>query len=275
VLRDAIAAACFEFGVRTVDWPAPTYCWPPNEDADVAGQLCAIVEAWVRAADDHERHRLAGPLRGPQQTSVSLDGVLVGATAGEITEYDLDTPTTDHDLSRGEGRGEYAPIQRRLNYDGATRTRIGDPIPAAAPFVYPGFLRPDGKAVAVTVRDGVAVWNIDPERLADAACELADRNPHRQGVADIPRRTWRLSQHVPPNEHLAIAGENSTRGAVARLACRAYDFHTVSERLTPCLRDARSGRAAGAPHLSAESMRCIGTTTGRSSTPSLAMRDFR
>lgn len=176
VLRDAIAAACFEFGVRTVDWPAPTYCWPPNEDADVAGQLCAIVEAWVRAADDHERHRLAGPLRGPQQTSVSLDGVLVGATAGEITEYDLDTPTTDHDLSRGEGRGEYAPIQRRLNYDGATRTRIGDPIPAAAPFVYPGFLRPDGKAVAVTVRDGVAVWNIDLERLADAACELADRN---------------------------------------------------------------------------------------------------
>ena len=70
-------------------------------------------------------------------------------------------------------------------YDVATRTRIGDPITAAAPVVYPGFLRPDGKGAAVTVRDGVAIWDIDPEHLADAACELADRN-----LTDIEWRTY-------------------------------------------------------------------------------------
>ena len=133
--------------------------------------------------------RIAGPLRGPFPTSVSLDGVLVGASAGEITQYDVDTlrPIATFPGARGEvntlqfSADSTTLLATSLDqtvsiYDVATRTRIGDPIAAAAPFVYPGFLRPDGKAVAVTVRDGVAVWYIDPERLADAACELADRN---------------------------------------------------------------------------------------------------
>jgi WD40 repeat protein len=120
---------------------------------------------------------------------VSLDGVLVGASAGEITEYDLDTlrPVATFPGARGEVNTlQFSKDSTRLIatsldqtvsiYDVATRTRIGDPIPAAAPFVYPGFMRPDGKAIAVTVRDGVALWNIDPKRLAEAACELADRN---------------------------------------------------------------------------------------------------
>jgi DNA-binding beta-propeller fold protein YncE len=47
-------------------------------------------------------------------------------------------------------------------YDIATGTRIGDPIPTDAPFSYPGFVRPDGDAVAVTTRQGVAVRDIDP-----------------------------------------------------------------------------------------------------------------
>lgn len=61
-------------------------------------------------------------------------------------------------------------------YDIATGTRIGDPIPTDAPFSYPGFVRPDGDAVAVTTRQGVAVWDIDPAHLAQAACRLAGRN---------------------------------------------------------------------------------------------------
>jgi hypothetical protein len=40
----------------------------------------------------------------------------------------------------------------------------------------PGFVRPDGRAVAVTDRNGVAVWDLAPDRLADAACQLAGRN---------------------------------------------------------------------------------------------------
>ena len=133
--------------------------------------------------------RLAGPLRGPFLTSVSLDGVLVGASAGAITQYDLGTlrPIATFPGARGEvntlqfSADSTTLLATSLDqtvsiYDVATRTRIGDPIAAAAPFVYPGFLRPDGEAVAVTVRNGVAVWHIDPKRLAEAACELADRN---------------------------------------------------------------------------------------------------
>jgi DNA-binding SARP family transcriptional activator/WD40 repeat protein len=133
--------------------------------------------------------RLAGPLRGPGQTSVSLDGVLVGATAGEITEYDLDTlrPIASFPGARGEVNTlQFSADSKTLLatsldqtvsiYDVATRTRIGDPIVAGAPFVYPGFLRPDGNAAAITVRNGIAIWDIDPKHLAEAACALADRN---------------------------------------------------------------------------------------------------
>ena len=37
-------------------------------------------------------------------------------------------------------------------------------------------MRPDGMAVAVTDPGGVAVWDITPDRIADAACRLARRN---------------------------------------------------------------------------------------------------
>jgi DNA-binding beta-propeller fold protein YncE len=133
--------------------------------------------------------RLAGPLRGPGVTSVSLDGALVGAAAGDVTQYDLDTlkPIAAFPGARGEvntlqfSTDSATLVATSLDqtvsiYDVATRTRIGDPLPTEAPFVYPGFLRPDGKAVAVTVRNGIAIWDIDSAHLAVAACALAGRN---------------------------------------------------------------------------------------------------
>ena len=61
-------------------------------------------------------------------------------------------------------------------YDVATRTRIGDVIPTFSPFIGPGSLRPDGKEIAVNQRNGVVLWDIDRERLAEAACRVAGRN---------------------------------------------------------------------------------------------------
>jgi WD40 repeat protein len=120
---------------------------------------------------------------------VSPDGTLVGAAAGDITQYDLDTlrPLATFPGARGEVNTlQFSADSKTLLatsldqtasiYDVRTRRRIGDPIVASAPFVYPAFLRPDGRAVAVTVRDGIAVWDIDPDHLARAACALADRN---------------------------------------------------------------------------------------------------
>jgi DNA-binding SARP family transcriptional activator/WD40 repeat protein len=133
--------------------------------------------------------RLADPLVGPQLTSVSLDGILVGAAGGTITTYDLETlePIATLPGARGEVNTlqfshDSAVLLATSNdqtvsiYDVASGTRLGDPIPTAAPFIYPGWLHPNGHTLAVTVREGVAVWNIEPEHLVAAACELAGRN---------------------------------------------------------------------------------------------------
>jgi WD40 repeat protein len=139
--------------------------------------------------DGRTGERIGGELYGPEITSVSLDGLLVGASSGDITQYDLETlkPIAKFAGARGEvstlqfsrdGRILVATSndQTVSVYDVATRIRLGDPIPTAAPLIYPGFLRPDGGAVAITARDGVAVWDIEPSHLADAACTLAGRN---------------------------------------------------------------------------------------------------
>ncbi len=55
-------------------------------------------------------------------------------------------------------------------------TGLGEDMPAAAPTIYPGYLRPDGQAAIVTVAEGVAEWDLDPADLSDAACKLAGRN---------------------------------------------------------------------------------------------------
>jgi DNA-binding SARP family transcriptional activator/WD40 repeat protein len=139
--------------------------------------------------DGRTGEQIGQPLLGPGVTSVSLDGVLVGATDGAITRYDLDSLQPLADLPGA--RGEINTLQFSDDgtillatsldqtvsvYDVATGTRLGDPIPMVAPFIYGAFLRYDGRAVAVTDREGVAIWDLDPRHLRDAACRLAGRN---------------------------------------------------------------------------------------------------
>lgn len=138
---------------------------------------------------------LAGPITGPDLTSVSQEGVLFGTSAGAITRYDLATlePLGELAGARGEvntlqfsedGRLLLATSndQSAALYDVDTGNRLGDPIATSAPLIYPAFLRPDGKALAVTDADGVVVWDLDPEHLVDAACALAGR--------DLTRSEW-------------------------------------------------------------------------------------
>jgi WD40 repeat protein len=143
--------------------------------------------------DGRTGERLAGPLpagqHGPIITSVSPDGVLVGGDgSGTITQYDLDTlepmgtfPSIQNFVTqlRFSADGKIL-VAGSLNqtvsiYDVATRTQLGDPIAHVYP-VIAGTIRPDGKAVATNTSHGVAVWDIDPEHLADAACRFAGRN---------------------------------------------------------------------------------------------------
>jgi WD40 repeat protein len=131
-------------------------------------------------------------LDGVTLTSVSADGILVGATGGRITRYDLAdlSPMATFPVARGEVNSlqfsrngtillATSNDQTVSLYDVASGTRLGDPIPTAAPFIVPGFLHPDGRSVAVTTREGVALWDVDPVHLLQAACRTAGRNLSR------------------------------------------------------------------------------------------------
>ncbi|MFC5379309.1 BTAD domain-containing putative transcriptional regulator [Aquipuribacter nitratireducens] len=132
---------------------------------------------------------VAGPSVGPSLTSVSPRGLLAGATGGDVGLYDLRTLERLADLPGA--RGEVNSLQFSRDgaillatsndqtvsvYDVATGRRLGDPIPTDAPLSYPGYLRPDGRAIAVTDERGVVVWDLDPARHRAAACQVAGRN---------------------------------------------------------------------------------------------------
>jgi hypothetical protein len=79
-------------------------------------------------------------------------------------------------------------------YDTAGWTRLAE-IPSSAPQdVTEGWLRPDGKAVAVNTEQGVTEWTLEPERLAAAACGVAGRNLTRAEWATyLPDEPYRRS----------------------------------------------------------------------------------
>ena len=146
-------------------------------------------EAVTTVYDGRSGEQLAGRLVGPLWTSVSLDGTLVGATGGEIIEYDLDTlePIGTFAGARGEvsvlelSRGGHVLLaaandQTVALFDVATRRRLGDPIPAFSPLIGAGHINSQGTQIAVNHQDGVVIWDIDPDVLAAAACRLAGRN---------------------------------------------------------------------------------------------------
>jgi hypothetical protein len=85
-----------------------------------------------------------------------------------------------------------------LLYDTDAWTRLGA-IPVESPGIQEGWLRPDGRVVAVNGRLGLAEWTLEPDELAAGACRLAGRNltttewatymgdePYRRTCPDYP-----------------------------------------------------------------------------------------
>jgi hypothetical protein len=116
---------------------------------------------------------------------------LVGSDhTGEIREYDPDTlePMATLPGSRGfvwnlrfsdDGTRLFASgVDGGLNiYDTRSWIRVATiPSETGAQGAPEGWMRPDGKAVAVNGRLGVAEWTLEPARLATGACTLAGRN---------------------------------------------------------------------------------------------------
>ena len=96
-------------------------------------------------------------------------------------------------------------------YDVASRTQLGtditpaDASPELALFVRSRWMRGaairgDGRQAAITTDEGIVIWDLDPDRWSEAACELASRNltrdewdtyigdlaPYRQTCPDLP-----------------------------------------------------------------------------------------
>jgi WD40 repeat protein len=158
-------------------------------EADIAGERSGDRVTTVH--DGTTGEQVGKRLLGISEVGVN-DELLVGSEpTTDLTLYDLATLRPEGKLPGGRTIASALDFSADGTvllaasyddtvslYDVATRTRIGEPIPARSPNpgLIPGFLRPDGGAVAVTDRNGVAVWDLAPDRLADAACQLAGRN---------------------------------------------------------------------------------------------------
>jgi len=139
-------------------------------------------------------------------SAVSPDGVVVGSNmAGDISEFDPVSLDRVARLAGSRGASEtmdFSADGRRLVvtgddgtvqiYDAQTWTRLATFASRAPKGFTQGYLRPDGKAVAVNGEHGVVEWSLDPAVLAEAACDLAGRNMTRTEWATyMPDQSYR------------------------------------------------------------------------------------
>jgi DNA-binding SARP family transcriptional activator len=142
----------------------------------------------LRMLDATSGEVVGGPVPGVDRVAVSTEWI-AGARGGSVTVYDPETLAPVHDLpgARGEVNllqfsADGAVLMAVSNdqtvsvFDTTDWVRLGDPIPFDAPLSYPAAIHPDGESVLVTVERGVARWDLDAERLSEAACRLAGRN---------------------------------------------------------------------------------------------------
>jgi WD40 repeat protein len=181
----------------------PTTGRPTGDVVPVGGDVASMSESpdatqiataswndgWkVRVHDLATGEVVADGLEGPQIVAFAPDGTLYAAHHGRITRHD---PSDLRPLGTLPGaHGEVNSLQFSQDgslllatandetatlYDLATGLRLGEPVRTAAPLIVPAWLRPDGEELAVTVTEGVAMWDLDPSRQFAAVCRLAGR----------------------------------------------------------------------------------------------------
>ena len=151
--------------------------------------------ATTRLVDAATGTAISPELTGPGLTVLAGPGELIAADDNRLLRYsvpELDPIGTLPGVQGGLASLQVSDDRRTLVvgandetvtlYDLRAGIRLGDPIPSESPLVTPAFLRPDGRELLVNMRDGVAVWNLDPDAQLDAACRLAGR--------DLTREEW-------------------------------------------------------------------------------------
>ncbi len=169
-----------------------------------ADQLVTLADDGINAVlqrRDPNSGAVAAELPGVAQAGVgertivaaTWEGDLLAVEAGGLVPDPRRFPAPDvfferMELSDDEQRmlalGE--DNQVRL-YDVAARTQLGTEIPSEAPARATGLgwltsaaLLGDGLAAATSTDGGIVVWDLDPARWSEAACELASRNLTRE-----------------------------------------------------------------------------------------------
>ena len=175
--------------------PAPDghTVWINDFLAEAGDHLSLIPRRVTLARLEVGTGRVLGSIDNVALAAVSTDGrVVVADSFGNITEHDPTSlepvanlagslgPLDQLAFSR-DGRlllaaGDEGTVQL---YDSRTWTRLGLIRSQAPTQVVEGWLRPDGRAVAVNGEHGVVEWSLEPKVLAAAACDLAARNMTR------------------------------------------------------------------------------------------------
>jgi class 3 adenylate cyclase/WD40 repeat protein/tRNA A-37 threonylcarbamoyl transferase component Bud32 len=139
------------------------------------------------AATGVEVDRIPGATQGAFVTQT--DQLFITSLGGELTQHELDTfePVRTFGGSRGYIQRVFATADGSLIvanggdrsvsvFDVATGVRLGTPL--AIPDVSYNFvsLAPSGSAMALRGDEGVLVWDLDPARWLEGACQVAGRN---------------------------------------------------------------------------------------------------
>jgi hypothetical protein len=162
---------------------------PDPDDAHLAVVRCLPAGCRLSILDTETTEVVADAPTDVEVVSYSPDGHLYGAGAtGRINRFSTATLAPDRTLPGARGwinslqfSSDGSLLLATGNdstvtlYDVASSQRIGDPINSEAPGIIPGFLKPDGTEMLVSVPAGVAAWDLVPAHQLAAVCRIAGR----------------------------------------------------------------------------------------------------
>jgi WD40 repeat protein len=138
---------------------------------------------------------LSPELNGPGLTILAGRGELIAGDENRLVRHDVPSLATSGSLPGVQGGLSNLQVsadgklllagandETVALYDLDAGIRLGDPIPTSSPLITSAYLRPDGLELLVNEKDGVAVWDLEPDQQAAAACRMAGR--------DLTREEW-------------------------------------------------------------------------------------
>ncbi len=197
------AYALFDGAIATYDTrtmaplgPAfPTVGVPTHVSASKDGALIAVTSTGgdgtiVEFLDGATGAHIGTPQASLQNAALAPDGsgVAIHANQQYIRRFDTARRETSQRVATGgpveaiefSSDGSRFLVSARDGtlalYDAEHGEQIGAALDAYSPGAVAGLLRPDGLAIAVNVAQGVAVWDLDPDHMVEAACRAAGRN---------------------------------------------------------------------------------------------------